>query len=1753
MKPRRILSVARLSFPLATALAALFNLASPTAFAADGTWTGAAGTGIWGGTGNWVSSAVASGTDFTALFTSEYTVTQNVAVNTARTIGNITFTDTTSSNDVNINVHTTAFDLTLAVTTGSPTINVTQSDRTLTINNRLAGSDGMTKAGVGRLILSGTNTFTGGVNISAGVLQFGSTGALNGTAGSQNSVAFGSGSTGTLALAGNSVTIANLSTNATPGTTFVQNANGAAVGNVTLTVGNSTNPSGTYAGTIQNGTGGGTLALTKAGTGTLALSGTNTYTGGTTVSAGSLVFLNTNAKAASGTHAFAAGTTLGLGVAAAGSFFTATDITNAFAGTMTGNLSNVTVTGTTNVGIDTTAGDFTYATSVAGSPTRGLTKSGINTLTLTGTNTYTGNTLVSAGTLQLSKQVSLYNNGAAAAWSKTNINVNSGATMAFNIGGAGEFTKANIITLLGLADATTNGFKTGSSLGLDTTSGDFLYDSIIANPNSGANVLGLIKLGTNTLTLSALSATAASNYTGTTTLGGGTLALTTTSPSLSGGLTFGAVAASTSTGTLDLTGIASAATFSNLMVQTNSATANTITVGSGKTLTFTGTVIDVGLNNPVGSTTKLTIGGATSGVGSLVVNNSAAVVRVGVEPAVDSTAAASTLDLTTIGNVSLGTIVAPITTVSVGGRTTSGTLLLSNTANVITATNLILGDSNGNNAGGTNLITLGTGTNVINAGTINIGYSKATATLGFASQTAGSPGTVTIVNKAGGNATAALNLGSQDGTNTGTSLTGNLDLRGHVATVNVGVVNIGRTNGTGAGNAVGILRFDAGTFDATSLNLGIKSNTGTSSNVNNAVNIGGGTFTVSGAVAMSAHTGTGATGNVTSKLNITNGTVNLGSTVSVANKNSATSAGTAAGEINVSGGALNVTGLITLGTQATAGTATALLNITGGTVTSTAGIFGGAGTTTSTINLNGASAILDLTGDNITDADTITYTNGTLKNLGVVNTGMTLAGTGSRVFDQDVSILGTIQGNITGTSIGLTKSGLGTLTLSGTNGFSGATLVSGGTLALSGTGAVNSSSGITVSGSGAKFLQTSSVAVSPTVTLTQGTLTGSGTVNTVNVGAGTGGIISNNDGVAGASLTIGALTFNGSATVNTFSNSTSAPIVTTTLASTAGTVTINANNVLWTVGTPYDLISHMGSIGGAGFTGRFAIGTVSNTTSRQTKTLLDSGTAVTLTIGADDVPVWSGAGSTTWTTATSGDNTGPNAWALKNGQTATNFWLGDNVEFNDTYNLGSGDVAVTNTTATITAGVAPLSTTFNNSTVDYTLGSSDSTGITSGSLIKNGTGSLTIGTANTYTGATAINAGTITLSGAGTLGTGSALTLGGGKLDLGTLSRTVGAVSVTAPAASGDTILNGSLTGTSYAVSNTTGNATISAGLLASGGAGVTKTGAGTVTLSGTNTYTGATAINAGNVTLSGSGTLGSGSAVTLGGGQLDLGGLSRTVGAVSVTAPAASGDTISNGSLTGTSYAASNTSGTAVISANLLVNSTAGFTKSGAGTTTLSGTNTYTGATTVSAGTLTLAAAGSITTAGNILLNVSGATAVANIAGSYTSTGGGGVAVNSGGILNTSGTIAISGANNQAIFLGTSGGSGTWNVTGGSVSVNYTSNGWGIGNTGAGTLNVSAGSVTTAATNVFNVGHGAGGTGSLTISGSGLVTVNAGTGLFNIGFNATSTGTVNLNAAPWPWGGTSRKMHLPRPPSTSMAACSRLGFPVLPTFLRWP
>lgn len=218
----------------------------------------------------------------------------------------------------------------------------------LTYANVISGTGNVTQAGVGTTILTGTSIYSGTTIINAGILQLGSggtAGAITGTSGISNN--------------------ATLAVNRSNALTISADISGSGVVN-------------------------------QMGAGVTSLGGVNTYAGGTNINLGSLSFLNTSAKPATGVTTVAAGATVGLGVAASGGFFTSADVDSLFAGMLT----NVTNDAASNVGIDTTAGDFTYASNVPVT-TRGLNKLGPNTLTLTGANAYTGNTIISGGVLDV--------------------------------------------------------------------------------------------------------------------------------------------------------------------------------------------------------------------------------------------------------------------------------------------------------------------------------------------------------------------------------------------------------------------------------------------------------------------------------------------------------------------------------------------------------------------------------------------------------------------------------------------------------------------------------------------------------------------------------------------------------------------------------------------------------------------------------------------------------------------------------------------------------------------------------------------------------------------------------------------------------------------------------------------------------------------------------------------------------------------------------------------------------------------------------------------------------------------------------------------------------------------------------------------------------------------------------------------------------------------------------------------------------
>ncbi len=398
--------------------------------------------------------------------------------------------------------------------------------------------------------------------------------------------------------------------------------------------------------------------------------------------------------------------------------------------------------------------------------------------------------------------------------------------------------------------------------------------------------------------------------------------------------------------------------------------------------------------------------------------------------------------------------------------------------------------------------------------------------------------------------------------------------------------------------------------------------------------------------------------------------------------------------------------------------------------------------------------------------------------------------------------------------------------------------------------------------------------------------------------------------------------------------------------------------------------------------------------------------------------------------------------------------------------------AVTNGGNLLTIGGA------GNTTISGIIGSG------AGGLTKNGAGNLNLNAANTYTGTTTVNVGSLIYGINNAIASG-AVTVSGGTLSITTFSDTVGAVSLTSGSITGS---GGTLTGTSYAVES----GTISA-ILGGSGIALTKSTGGSVTLSGLNTYTGTTTVNAGTLAYGVTNAIASG-AVTVSGGTLSIAGFSDTVGAVSLTSGSITG---SGGTLTGTSYAVEAGSVSAILGGSGVA-----LTKSTGGSVTLSGVNTYTGTTTVNAGTLIYGVNNALST-GGLTVN---ATGTVNI-GSFIDTVGsviidGGTISGSTGVLSSTANFDGRSGTVSAILGGST---GFDKSTGGSLTLSGVNAYTGATTINAGTLFVN-GSLAAASTVTVNSTGTLGGTG--TINGD----VNVVSGQVSPGTTGASTLTVNGN-----------------------------------------
>ncbi len=242
----------------------------------------------------------------------------------------------------------------------------------------------------------------------------------------------------------------------------------------------------------------------------------------------------------------------------------------------------------------------------------------------------------------------------------------------------------------------------------------------------------------------------------------------------------------------------------------------------------------------------------------------------------------------------------------------------------------------------------------------------------------------------------------------------------------------------------------------------------------------------------------------------------------------------------------------------------------------------------------------------------------------------------------------------------------------------------------------------------------------------------------------------------------------------------------------------------------------------------------------------------------------------------------------------------------------------------------------------------------SGALVKRGIGTLVLGSANSFTGTTTIEAGTLSLSSTGALDSSSAIALTGASAVLNAAGLNAdGLVLNNLSGVAGSRVLLSSKSTTLANSANTIFAGTLG-GTPTSTGA-LTKSGAGTLTLTGDNSdLLLPVLINQGTLALSGGGTLASANYVAVNGGTFDISGMSGAGASIKDLRGTGGSVVLGDKLLTITAAANGNSFG-GVISGN-------GGVTLAAGVATLAGANTHSGTTTIASGAqLNLSGAGSL------------------------------------------------------------------------------------------------------------------------------------------------------------------------------------------------
>jgi autotransporter-associated beta strand protein len=1234
----------------------------------------------------------------------------------------------------------------------------------VTLSGPVAGSFALSKAGTGTLILTGANTYSGGTNVTGGVLQFG----VGGTAGAlpAGAVAVSSGAELRLNRNDTTITVANALSGA--GTVRLLSTGASGVGGYAFT---GTNTS--FAGQWIVGAGARLNGATAANLGSAAvsvLSSGNLYVSANYTLANNLTLAGRGWLEAAGEL----GALRLSGGSVTGSITLAGDASIA-AYTSSGTLAG-------NIGESGGARKLTLGHAYTGSPGSGLGNSG-GTLTLSGDNSYSGGTdlvgvvavTAASSTALGSGLVTIGNNASSAA----TLALANGVALANAVTfGANAGSASGVIQLLGSASASIGGRVTvGATLGTGPLFG------------VGSGTLSLLG-GVDSTAALALNA---GNYV---LAGGGTYpSLTLAGGSLRLGGTNGLGAAaggaatftlgSTSAATLDLNGFSQAnavtlATVSGLTVTNTSATAATLRLentgvfsasigfsgnlslvlnGAGsKTLTSSnshigGTTVAAG-SLSLTSLAPLGSGGLALSGGSLSLDNATAAVLSG------ALTGSGSLQKSGLGTLTLSDASAHTgaLTVTQGGLVVSGTTLggssgVDSRLTVSDGASLSGGFSTGRDirvVGGDGVISPG--------GLLRPGSGSSPGVLA-------TTGTLELgwLDDIGGAGSTRLNV------LVGLTSADRIDLTGGTLRL-LGDVQVSFLNGGFGSGTYQILSYDVANvgnvLDGTLVTVGNYGHTTLSAIDHDVV---AGTFSVTVSKANMIWTGAlGSTVDATTANFLISTTSEADSLLEgdelIFDDTAVTRAVTLASDIPLLGKVTVDTtlGYAFSGAGGFAGDTALLVKAGTGTLT-----LGGVNTFGGGIRVTGGTLLASADTALGASAGTLTLGAGTTLRAGAsftLGAGRVVQLDGAASVEVDTGAVLAFGGAISG-AYALTKTGDGTLSLAGTNTFTGGTILAAGTLELAANNTLAASGDLTVN-AGTLALGATNQGVD-SFTLAGGAVTSTGTLSATSASLA--------GGTLGGNLAASAATFSG--TVSGSGTVSAAAYAFDDGATVASGLTLSGSGVIGraTSGT-VTLAANLSHLGGVDVSAGTLVLSGANTYAGGT-TLSGTGTIRVGSAGA--------LGAASATLVLNGGSLSSDSSTARTVTAAGASTVGGNVTLGDSVLNG----ALTLANAFNLGGATRTLTVLSDATLSGAL--------TNGGLVKAGAGTLTLSAANTLTAGLRIDAGRVDVTSAAAIG-GGTVTLGGGAASAAlriAYNTTVNNAIVVDADATGLAIIGGSIAG----------------------------------------------------------------------------------------------------------------------------------------------------------------------------------------------------------------------------------------------------------------------------------------------------------------------------------------------------------------------